>query len=407
MASAAIAVAAVLVLGYFAPGTSIGPVARAQTPLNCPIMFERLQSELDDADEADSTGFNNHYWAVVVNRQGTVCAVAFSGRDRDSQWLLSRQIAAAKAFTANGLSLEGAPISTAQLYPWVQPGAPAIRCWVWPTGIPSTRTPRTRATTTSSARATIPWSANVSAARSRSAAGWRSTPAATSRAASASRAIPRAPIIDSVALAGEPPARAARTKRYHHAERHVRSSALSERRRNAGGDAVGSDPPMEITHPRSARYATAQPAQIRSGDRAARHVFFVCRVRYRCGTDIAHNVRATGARSVCRDRMLTARRFMANVLLDRDPSQKHLGPVKGIEDVASDPAYRARPGPRAFRRRRQDDPLRPPLVGVIVPVGTTQETVLKDYDTQARRPVQLQAVVAAADSRTGVACTTP
>jgi hypothetical protein len=43
---------------------------------------------------------------------------------RGSQWLLSRQIAAAKAFTANGLSLDGAPLSTAQLYPWVQPGAP-------------------------------------------------------------------------------------------------------------------------------------------------------------------------------------------------------------------------------------------------------------------------------------------
>ena len=125
LASAAIAVAAVLALEYFALSTSIGPVARAQTSLNCPVAFERLHSELEDADDADSTGFNNHYWAVVVNRQGTVCAVAYSGRNRDSQWLLSRQIAAAKAFTANGLSLDGAPISTGQLYPWVQPGAPA------------------------------------------------------------------------------------------------------------------------------------------------------------------------------------------------------------------------------------------------------------------------------------------
>jgi uncharacterized protein GlcG (DUF336 family) len=38
---------------------------------------------------------------------------------------LSRHIAAAKAFTANGLSLDDAPISTGQLYPWVQPGASA------------------------------------------------------------------------------------------------------------------------------------------------------------------------------------------------------------------------------------------------------------------------------------------
>ena len=79
LASAAIAVAAVLALEYFALSTSIGLVARAQTSLNCPVAFERLQSELEDADEEDSTGLNNHYWAVVVNRQGTVCAVAYRG----------------------------------------------------------------------------------------------------------------------------------------------------------------------------------------------------------------------------------------------------------------------------------------------------------------------------------------
>ena len=62
---------------------------------------------------------------MVVNREGLVCAVAYSGRDRDSQWLMGRPLAAAKAFTAHGLSLEHAPISTAQLYPWVQPGATA------------------------------------------------------------------------------------------------------------------------------------------------------------------------------------------------------------------------------------------------------------------------------------------
>jgi uncharacterized protein GlcG (DUF336 family) len=92
--------------------------------VDCPVSFQTLRSALRDADQADTTGLNNHYWAVVVNRGGVVCAVAYSGPNRGSQWLLSRQIAAAKAFTANGLSLDGAPLSTAQLYPWVQPGAP-------------------------------------------------------------------------------------------------------------------------------------------------------------------------------------------------------------------------------------------------------------------------------------------
>jgi uncharacterized protein GlcG (DUF336 family) len=124
VASAAIAVAAILGLEYVALSTSAEPAVQVQT-LNCPVSFDRLRSELDDAEEADATGFDNHYWGVVVDRGGTVCAVAYSGRDRDSQWLLSRQIAAAKAFTANGLSLDDAPISTAQLYASVQSGAPS------------------------------------------------------------------------------------------------------------------------------------------------------------------------------------------------------------------------------------------------------------------------------------------
>jgi uncharacterized protein GlcG (DUF336 family) len=102
----------------------VQPVSADEPAADCPVTFQSLRSALRDADTADSTGLNNHYWAVVVNRAGVVCAVAFSGEGRDAQWLLSRQIAAAKAFTANGLSLNGAPISTAMLYPWVQPGAP-------------------------------------------------------------------------------------------------------------------------------------------------------------------------------------------------------------------------------------------------------------------------------------------
>jgi uncharacterized protein GlcG (DUF336 family) len=116
-----------VVLGVF---VASGPVSRTVSAdqggaLNCPVGQQALREALSTADVDDSTGLNNHYWAVVVNREGTVCAVAYSGPDRDSQWLLSRQIAAAKAFTANGLSLDSAPLSTAQLYPWVQPGAPA------------------------------------------------------------------------------------------------------------------------------------------------------------------------------------------------------------------------------------------------------------------------------------------
>lgn len=121
----AAAIIGVVALGLMA-GTG-GSTVRASDDerVAFPVTPHALSAGLATADAADSTGLNNHYWAVVVNRGGIVCAVAFSGPTRDSQWLLSRQIAAAKAFTANGLSLDGAPLSTAQLYPWVQPGAPA------------------------------------------------------------------------------------------------------------------------------------------------------------------------------------------------------------------------------------------------------------------------------------------
>lgn len=93
------------------------------TGFGCPTGYAQLKAAVTEAASADSTGLNNDYWAVVVNRSGVVCAVAFSGAAFTSQWLLSRQIAAAKAYTANGLSLDApkGPISTAQLYGFVQP----------------------------------------------------------------------------------------------------------------------------------------------------------------------------------------------------------------------------------------------------------------------------------------------
>jgi hypothetical protein len=90
----------------------------------CPVSHGQLKTALVSAANADSTGLNNNYWGVVVNRQGEVCAVAYSGPSIGSQWLLSRQIAAAKAFTTNGLSLDGAPVATAALYSWVLPVVP-------------------------------------------------------------------------------------------------------------------------------------------------------------------------------------------------------------------------------------------------------------------------------------------
>ena len=61
-------------------------------------------------------------WASVVNRDGVVCAVAFTGGNRGDQWPGSRVISAQKANTANAFSLPGLALSTANLYSAVQPG---------------------------------------------------------------------------------------------------------------------------------------------------------------------------------------------------------------------------------------------------------------------------------------------
>jgi uncharacterized protein GlcG (DUF336 family) len=66
----------------------------------------------------------------VVNRDGEVCAVVFSGNDRGDQWPGSRVISAQKANTANAFSLPGGSagilsglaLSTANLFSAVQPG---------------------------------------------------------------------------------------------------------------------------------------------------------------------------------------------------------------------------------------------------------------------------------------------
>jgi uncharacterized protein GlcG (DUF336 family) len=71
----------------------------------------------------NNRGFGLNMWGTVVNRDGIVCAVVFTGSDRDDQWPGSRVISAQKANTANSFSLASLALSTAQLYPLVQPGA--------------------------------------------------------------------------------------------------------------------------------------------------------------------------------------------------------------------------------------------------------------------------------------------
>jgi uncharacterized protein GlcG (DUF336 family) len=96
--------------------------------------YAALKIALVGATQAEASGLNNHMWGTIVDRDGVVCAVAFSGINRGAQWPGSRVISAQKANTANAFSLDsssssagsgqpnGLVLSTANLYSAVQPG---------------------------------------------------------------------------------------------------------------------------------------------------------------------------------------------------------------------------------------------------------------------------------------------
>ena len=71
---------------------------------------------------AKNGGLGNQEWAAVVNRDGVVCAIVFSGTTRSDEWPGSRAIAAEKANTANALSNRDYALSTANVYAASQPG---------------------------------------------------------------------------------------------------------------------------------------------------------------------------------------------------------------------------------------------------------------------------------------------
>ncbi|HUA59646.1 MAG TPA: hypothetical protein VML19_12885 [Verrucomicrobiae bacterium] len=112
---------------------------KAQTvtgPNSCASLpgYNALKAALDSATATETSGLNNQMWATIVDRDGVVCAVAYSGVNRGAQWPGSRAISAQKANTANAFSLDatshsggsgqpkGLALSTANLFSAVQPG---------------------------------------------------------------------------------------------------------------------------------------------------------------------------------------------------------------------------------------------------------------------------------------------
>jgi uncharacterized protein GlcG (DUF336 family) len=83
---------------------------------------EKVRTALAAAQAQANGGLGFHMWATLVDRDGIVCAVTYTGADRNQQWPGSRVISAQKANTANAFSLPGFALSTANLFSAVQPG---------------------------------------------------------------------------------------------------------------------------------------------------------------------------------------------------------------------------------------------------------------------------------------------
>ena len=75
-----------------------------------------LTSALKEVVATENGGFSLNMWATIVDRDGVVHAVTFSGDHRGDQWPGSRVISAQKANTANAFSLPGLALSTANLF---------------------------------------------------------------------------------------------------------------------------------------------------------------------------------------------------------------------------------------------------------------------------------------------------
>jgi uncharacterized protein GlcG (DUF336 family) len=99
-----------------------GPTSAADCPVDHAKLTAALKASVKASGGPANGGFENHEWATVVARDGTVCAVTFSGNAPTDQWPGSRAISVEKASTANAFSLKGMALATANIFALAQPG---------------------------------------------------------------------------------------------------------------------------------------------------------------------------------------------------------------------------------------------------------------------------------------------
>jgi len=125
--------------GFIMPAALVGWIGQASAADSCAdlglgVNSNAIHSALESAlssvapNAGINGGLNNNMWATLVDSDGIVCAIAFTGPDRNAQWPGSRVISAQKANTATSFNLSadvgGAvdALSTANLWTQVQPG---------------------------------------------------------------------------------------------------------------------------------------------------------------------------------------------------------------------------------------------------------------------------------------------
>src|SRR5947199_10391775 len=113
-----------IVLALFIAGSV---VLFAQNPSDCSKVpdHSKLKAALTGAvkeGKGKNGGLGNQECGTVVNRDGIVCAVVFTGPDRGAEWPGSRIISAEKANTANAVSGDNFALSSGNLYSGAQPG---------------------------------------------------------------------------------------------------------------------------------------------------------------------------------------------------------------------------------------------------------------------------------------------
>ncbi len=114
-----------IILSLFLYSTFVTPVFAINTCDHLPAYTElltALKSVVKHTSGEVNGGLDLNMWATMVARDGTVCAVAFSGDDAGDQWPGSRVISAQKANTVNAFSLPDLALSTANLWKATQPG---------------------------------------------------------------------------------------------------------------------------------------------------------------------------------------------------------------------------------------------------------------------------------------------